>query len=181
VLAPTKRDRWSFSFHADAALSTGASPQTLFGVPVMAEAAAPSGGRLSPSFHLGFERAGSGTTDVQSAAARFVWTAAIAEGCPHRFRFGRFALEPCARFEAGALEGIGERIVPARQDTRAWAAVGAVGRARWAFWDPLFVELEAGLRAPFFRTTYFFEPNDVIYRLPAIGGTMGAGLGARFL
>jgi hypothetical protein len=90
-------------------------------------------------------------------------------------------LKPCLRGEFGALEAQGGNIVPARDDRRAWLALGAVGRARWILAGPIFVELEAGLRVPLVRAQYFFEPNNVVHRPPAVGAIAAAGLGVSFL
>jgi hypothetical protein len=176
---------WRLATSVDASIAGGVTPRSAFGVPVMIHVlgARGTGGRaLAPTFHLGFERASTGTGDVQGgASARFTWTVGIVEGCPHRFQSGPISFEPCLRFEAGALRGEGANIAPAREDTRAWLALGAALRAEWSVLGPLFVEAEAGARAPFFRTTYFFEPDTTIYRPPAVGALAGAGVGARFL
>ena len=100
---------------------------------------------------------------------------------PTRWAHGPFELEPCARAEAGILEGEGGNIVPHRQSTPAWFALDGTGRARWFPWRSLFVDLEGGIRFPLTRPTFLFEPDTIIYRPPAVAGFGGIGLGMRFL
>jgi hypothetical protein len=171
-----ERPRWRWGASVDAGISAGLAPNAIVGVPVSLHAIAPQ----AFSVHLGFERAASGSIDVTGGAATFTWTVATLEGCPHRWTWRGVSAEPCLRVEGGALQSRGERIVPAREDTHGWFALGAVGRAEWLFAGPAFVELDAGLRAPFTRTTYFFEPNTTIYRAAAVSGLAVAGVGVRF-
>jgi hypothetical protein len=130
---------------------------------------------------LGFERASSGAIEAQGGTATFTWTVGYLEACPHRWLFASIGLAPCARVEVGTLAGVGSNIVPARSSTQAWAALGVVVRAEWLVLGPVFVSLEAGVRAPLVQPTYFFEPDVVVYRPPDLAGAGSAGLGAYFL
>jgi hypothetical protein len=179
--APKPEAEWQFGASVGASVTAGVAPEALVGVPIAVHAVAPASAPIGPTFHLAFERTSSGAVDVQGGAATFTWTVAVVEGCPHRWRWGAVGVEPCLRFEGGALRGQGSRINPAREDTRGWFALGAIGRAEWTFAGPLFLEIETGLRAPFVRTTYYFEPDTTIYRAPAIGALAGLGVGARLL
>jgi hypothetical protein len=180
---PPREPRWRFSVSAEASAAAGIAPRWVIGVPLAVHAQSPSRGLLSPSFHLGVQRASSGSIDVDAhgATAAFDWTVGTADACPGRVRYAAFSAEPCLRFEAGTLHGAGGAIAPAREATRAWVALGALGRASFSLAPPLFVALESGLHLPLTRTTYYFEPNTTIYRAPAVGGFVGAGVGARFL
>ena len=171
----------SSALGADGDVAGGISPRVIAGVPVFVEVAWQPQGLWGPTLRAGFERASSGAIDLNGPSATFVWTIGSLEGCPLRWSYGPIALEPCVRAEAGILEGKGGNIVPERDATRPWFALDAVGRARWWVWRPLFVDLDAGLRVPFTRTTYFFEPNTTIYQPPPVGWFGGAGLGVRFL
>jgi hypothetical protein len=178
---PAPAHPWHFALAFEASVAAGVTPRVLFATPLSVQAMGPEGRTPSPTFRVGFERASSGSVDVGGPTATFTWTLGIAEACPHRWRFGKVAVEPCARVEAGVLEGIGANIAPARDSTRTWFALGATGRAEWAFLPPMFLDLEAGLSFPLVRTTYFFEPNTTVYQSPTVGGIVSAGLGVRFL
>ncbi len=174
-------DEWAFAFTANVGLASGISPRVVVGFPLFVEAASPAHGLFAPTRRLGFERAASGAIDVQAATANFTWTVGIAEACPTRWTFGALSFEPCARAEAGVLEGSGGNIVPPRADTRPWIAMGAGGHAKWFVLSPLFLDLEAGIRLPFIRTRYFFVPDITIYQPAAVGWTASVGAGVRFL
>jgi hypothetical protein len=173
--------RWHFAVGLAAAFVAGVSPNGVASVPVWAEAAGPRNGLFTPTVRAGFERATSGTISLRGPTATLTWTVAVLEGCPARWTFGAVAFEPCVRAEAGVLEGAGANIVPAREQKRAWVALGPVARVQWSVVGPLFVDFEAGLRAPLVRTRYFFEPNTTVYQPPPVAGVVAGGLGVRFL
>ena len=60
-------------------------------------------------------------------------------------------------------------------------AITTLARASWNFYGPLSLELDAGARLPLQRTRFFFQPDTTIYRTPAVGLTLGGGLGVRIL
>jgi hypothetical protein len=153
----------------------------MVGFPVFVEVAGPNRGGFAPALRVGFDRSSSGAIDVQGPTATFTWTSGLVEGCPLRWTYETLKVEPCLRAEAGVLTGAGANIVAARDVTRPWVAVGAVGRAEWFFLSPLFLDVEAGLRFPLVRTRYFFDPDTTIYRPPPAGWVAGIGLGVRFL
>lgn len=138
-------------------------------------------GPLSPVLRAGFAEASGGATGTPGPTASFTWSSATLDGCPHRFELSGVSLEPCVRFEAGAVNAAGSNVVPAREVTRAWLAAGAVGRAEWAVGGPVFVELEAGARVPLVRIHYVFEPDTEYYRTPVVAGFASAGIGVHFL
>jgi hypothetical protein len=179
--SPPPREPWHLALTVDASVVSAVAPGVLFGIPVIVEATAPKGRAIAPTFRLGFEYTSTGSIDVGGPTATFKWTLGIAEACPHRWYFGDLSLEPCARVEVGALEGAGANIIPSRDSTRLWLAAGPVGRLNWAFLPTMFVDLEAGVRFPLARTTYYFEPATVIYSPPTAGMVVSGGLGVRFL
>jgi hypothetical protein len=138
-------------------------------------------GPLSPVLRAGFAEASGGVRDTSAPTASFTWNSGTLEGCPHRFELSELSLEPCVRFEAGAINASGSNVVPTREVTLPWLAAGALGRAEWAVAEPLFVELEAGARVPLVRVRYVFEPNSEYYRSPVVAGFATAGIGVHFL
>jgi len=174
--------RWHLALALDASLAAGVSPSPLFGTPVTVEADLPAGPVLAPTLRLGFERASSGGGGSTGPTAVFTWTIAVVEGCPRRWQLGPVRLEPiCLRVEAGAVEGVGANVTPSHDLTRGWVALGAVARVEWAFWKPLFLDLEGGARFPLVRPTYFVEPDTTVYPVPVVAGVIQGGLGVRFL
>jgi hypothetical protein len=178
---PARKQPWHLALTFEASVIDAVATQTLVGAALALEAVAPRGRVLTPTLRLGIEHVESGAIDVGGPSASFKGTLGVAEACPHRWVVGNVALEPCARFEAGSLQGTGSNVAPARDSTRAWLAAGAVGRAEWAFVSPMFLDLEAGVRFPLVRTTFYFEPATVIYTPPSVGTVVSAGLGVRFL
>jgi hypothetical protein len=161
-------DRWHFAFGVDAAVSGGLAPRWLFSSPVGFEAVAPRWFGLVPSVQLRFERAWSGTVGAGGPSATFAWTLGALLACPHRWHV---SVTPCARVEAGAIESSGANVQGPRDDTRGWFALGAALRAQWWFFDPLFLDVEGGVRAPVVRPTYVFEPNTTVFQPPTLAGT----------
>jgi hypothetical protein len=172
--------RWHLALTLDASLVGGISPSPLFGTPVTVEADLPAGHGLAPTMRLGFERASSG--GGTGPTALFTLTIGIFEACPRRWQLGPVRLEPvCLRVEGGAVEGVGANVIPSHDLTRGWVALGAVARAEWAFWKPLFLDLEGGVRFPLVRPTYVVEPETTVYPVPVVAGVVTGGLGVRFL
>ena len=179
---PPDAARWHLSAELLASFEGAVAPGGLFAVSGLAELALHDDTLFVPAFRLGLVRSASASTELEDGAtASFVWTAALVDACPLAVRRGAFALMPCLRGELGALEGEGERIAPARDATRLWAAVTTLARASWTFYGPLSLELGAGARWPLYRTRFFFQPDTTIYRTPAVGLTVGGGLGLRIL
>jgi hypothetical protein len=178
---PSDERRWHLAISVDASVAAGASPRALVGPSAMIQVIPPLTMGLAPSIHLGFDLASTGDIDLNGPTVNFHSTLGVVEACPHRWTLGSFDVEPCARVEAGALSARGSNVVPPRSNTHAWIAAGAVARAQWHFFRSLFLDFDAGMRVPFYQTTFFFEPNDTIYETSALGGWVGAGIGARFL
>jgi hypothetical protein len=171
---------------AHAAAHQGVAPGTLFTVPVFVELGTrrtltPSlRARFAPAMRLGFVR-GSGDRAVSGIGlASFTWTTVQADLCPLAVDVAQLSLVPCARIELGALTGDGERIEPARSETRLWAALAVPFTLRAALTRWLFVEIEAAPRFPLQRGRFVFQPDITVFRAPAVAWTAGAGAGITF-
>jgi len=173
--------RWHLALTFGASVASGAPPGALFGVSPMVAVIAPPGTWLAPTLHVGVQEEATGAIDVGGPTATFTSTLGIVEGCPNRWTLGSLSVEPCVRLEVGDVRGAGSDIVPARDNVSPWLAIGAMGRAEWQFYRPMFLDIEAGGRASLLRTTYLFEPGTTIFRPPTVGGIVGAGIGVRFL
>ena len=93
----------------------------------------------------------------------------------------QFSFLPCARLEAGELDGAGIDILPTREARRGWLAGALVGRAGWTPLRPISVQLEGGAQAPFIRDHFLFLPEQPYYTPPAVSGIVGASVVATFL
>ena len=171
---------WDWSVGAQAGLTSGVIPQTMFTVPVFLDVSRRSGDLFSPALRLRFERADSGTVSVVGAGADFTWTAGSADLCPVSWAPWRLRFWPCTRVEAGVLQAVGAEVTPTRSDARPWLTAGAALRARVTIYGPLFAEIEGTAFAPIIRDRFFVEPDTTIQRAPAVAAAGGAGLGVSF-
>jgi hypothetical protein len=53
-------------------------------------------------------------------------------------------------------------------------------RARWQVWLPVFLEVDAGAIVPVTRNTFVFDPETVLYEVPAVSERVSGGVGAYF-
>jgi hypothetical protein len=166
---------WHFAFGGDAAVRTGVTPHDVLTLAAFVELEL-----AGSAFRASFERSERDTLDVDAATAAFRWTGGAIEACELQLSGSGFSASPCLRAEAGVLVGQGEGIVPAREERRAWVAVGATVRAEWLFLDPAFLDLGLGVTFPLIRDRFFFQPDTTVYRPPAAGLVARAGLGVRF-
>ena len=133
---------------------------------------------LAPSFRIALARSLDRDKRAAIGGATLRWTQGALDGCPLRLAIGsRFALRPCLATTAGILEAAPD-IGAARSRTRPWVTLGAHARAVWAPVDRLAIEAEAGVIAPLYRESFFFEPNVPVYEAPAVAfaGRFGASL-----
>jgi hypothetical protein len=158
-----------------AGVESGAAPQALLTWGAYLEATR-SESVLAPVARLAFEHANSGDQPASFGGVRFVRNLGVLDGCL-RWAAGPVRLLPCVEVEGGALAASGQDVVPARSDTRPWVALGALARVRYVPISPLFLEIDGGLRLPLLRDRFFFEPDNTVFRAPAIsafgGGTLG--------
>jgi hypothetical protein len=165
----------------DAAIDVGVSPVMLFGLSPYVGWEAKSAALFAPSLRLAFHRAQSGTVAVPDGAATFTWTAGRLDACPLARTLTTVRLTACTRIEAGALEVSGGAVVAARTALRVWLAAGALARAEWTLFDPLFLNLEASASVRLTNDRFVFLPNTTVYQVPLVGVGAGTGLGAHFL
>jgi hypothetical protein len=126
--------------------------------------------RALPSVRLSVGRAARDAASSSRGDAQMIWLFTDLAVCP--LHTSSASLAACAEIEAGALEA---RVTGAatQSRTRPWLALGLAGRARPLRVDlspslQLFVELELGVRAPLLREAFFFEPDQTVYRAPAL-------------
>jgi hypothetical protein len=165
----------------DAAVDVGVSPAMLVGLSVYAGWTSRSTTLFSPSLRLALDRAQSGTLSAPGGTAAFTWSVGRLDACPVARVSHGLRVTACARVEAGALEVSGGNIVAPMTKTRFWLATGALARGQWTFFEPLFLNIEAGADLRATSDRFYFFPDTTVYRVPWVGVSAAAGLGAYFL
>ncbi|HVY49065.1 MAG TPA: hypothetical protein VHB21_24415, partial [Minicystis sp.] len=138
---------------------------------------------LTPTFRLWGIAAPGGSIAATNAfaVATMHFLAGAFEACPVQLPASAFVrFYPCASFELGTLQGQGDGTVAHENRTRPWAAGDVTARAQWALVDHVVLELQGGLSFPFVRDTFFLATGAEAYAVPAVAGTLGAGVGVRF-
>jgi hypothetical protein len=137
---------------------------------------------LAPSFRLAFVRAGTGTVPLAGGTATFTWTVGRLDGCPTAWPHGPVRVNECVRVEAGTLEVAAGMDVPAPLTAlRPWVSVGPLARAEWAFFPPVFVDLEGGALVRLTQDRFSFFPGmKTGFLVPSVGAIAGVGVGALF-
>ncbi|MFZ5892011.1 MAG: hypothetical protein ACOY0T_13225 [Myxococcota bacterium] len=119
------------------------------------------------------------THETQGAHSSFQIVHARPAVCSYRLGSGPgLSLSPCLGVELGAVSGWGSDIASARSDTRFWAALDLLLRARAAAASGLFAQLEGGAVLPFTRYDFvFLEPSTPVHSVPAVAFTAGLRIG----
>ncbi|MBX3186526.1 MAG: hypothetical protein KF819_05905 [Labilithrix sp.] len=140
------------------------------------------GGRLlAPSIRIAASRTLSVDRSASIGAATLAWTAGTIDLCPLRFDLASaVTARPCAGLTVGILVADGSGIPTPRSETRAWVSASAHVRLAWALSAVLALEIEGGALAPMLRESFFFDPNVLVYRAPAIAGFGRLGAGVSF-
>lgn len=116
-----------------------------------------------------------------SGSAAFEWAAVELALCPLGFRpSSSWDLRACGIAQAGRLRVVGFATSDASEKRLFWFALGGSAQIRRQLAGPLWVGLEAALEFPFSRQSFYFEPQPIVHRVPAIGASAGLGLGLRF-
>jgi len=115
-----------------------------------------------------------------SERARFALSVASLTICPASVGFGSTAgLRLCGAGDLGLLSGEGVSVGTPKTTRFLWSAAGAALRFRWSPGRRVTLEAQAGLTAPFERTTFIFEmPRVAVAKVPALvaSGGLSAGL-----
>lgn len=172
--------RWHFALAVAPTLTGAVAPALSPGASLGIRAADETGSPVAPLFGIDGEFASSSADANGVGTAVFTWLAVRLWGCPVRWpiEHGPVVFRPCAFFDAGILEAVGENTFKAQQQTAPWLAFGALGRAEWAATTNVALELHFGAVAPIRRDRYLFLPDVVVHDVPNLG--LLAGLGAVF-
>jgi hypothetical protein len=122
-----------------------------------------------------------GRAAVDAGRADFTWSLGRLEVFPVRAAFGNWRLEPAVFVEAGQLRARGVAVSPAAEVRRPALLAGALGRLSLLAFGLLEVHLEGGPLLPIVRDRFYLFESTTVFRIPAVTGVVGAGVGLEFL
>jgi len=181
---PTVHALWHMATGVDASVVSGVFPSAAIAVTAFFEVGV-NGGLFSPAFRLDVTGSERGWEPTGPGSTQLLWLTSELEACPLRLAIGKkLYVAPCLFGNFGLLRIQGQIAGQSAVMTqsRPWAAIGLLGRARWWLGTGMFVEVSGGLRAPLGRDTLIFEvPQRVaVYTVPVAGAHVGIGLGYSF-
>jgi hypothetical protein len=165
----------------DATLDVGVSPVTLVGLSASVGWQSRGAAPFSPALRAALDRAQSATLSLPKGTAAFTWTVGRLDACPVAGVLHSFRITACARIEVGMLDVAGGDIVGAQTKHRLWLSSGAFARGEWTFFEPLFLNVEAGANVRVTNDRFYFLPDTTVYQVPLVGLSAAGGLGAHFL
>lgn len=174
---PPAATRWRVGPLALALAQSAAAPEGALGAGVGVGLQLPAYGALRPWVMLSVYRTlqSSAALPDSIAQARFHLTAVYTVACPVRWPAeSSWSLRPCVDFDVGRLTGRG--LGSDRIETRRglWASAGLAGRGEVHVWGPVWLAALVGAVVPLARHEFYFAPDAVVFRVPAIGWR-GAG------
>ncbi|MES1188530.1 MAG: hypothetical protein ABUL60_32240 [Myxococcales bacterium] len=122
-----------------------------------------------------------GHAAVDVGQADFTWSLARLEAFPLRVRYRSWRFDPLVFVEAGQLRARGVAVLPVAEARRPAVFVGALGRLSYLAFDLLWFGLEGGGSAALVRDRFYLFETTTVFRVPAVGGYLGAGVGLEFL
>ncbi|GAC1570760.1 MAG: hypothetical protein NVS3B20_23640 [Polyangiales bacterium] len=164
--------------------SSGAfSPNLAFGGGLFIEGQSTSPTVFAPTFRVTGLLGVSPKTSVGAGSADFRLFAARLEACPLRLSlFPPLSLAPCGAVEVGLLFARGHDVAHPTDASGGWRSLDLGVRLRMRLSTIFFAEIDSYAVFPLTRRTFVFDaPRSTIYSVPALGGTVGAGVGFAFL
>jgi hypothetical protein len=137
-------------------------------------------GAFVPGLRVSFAWTRNARVGTAYGEADFSWYAGRIEACPFRLGSVAVSLSSCVTFDAGALRVVGQDATASTARTRPWVSTGLNARGSARVWRFVFVEVEVGAAAPWFKDRWVFADGSAIQAAPPITAWMGAGLGCRF-
>jgi hypothetical protein len=168
---------WRLGPLALALAQSAAAPEGALGAGVGVGLQLPAYGALRPWVMLSVYRTlqSSAALPDSVAQARFHLTAVYTVACPVRWPAeGSWSLRPCLDFDLGRLtgRGLGSERIETRRGL--WASAGLAGRGEVHVWGPVWLAALVGAVVPMARHEFYFAPDAVVFRVPAMGWR-GAG------
>lgn len=141
--------------------------------------------RFGPSLRAGGRYARSASVDGPSGAqAAFASATAFVEGCPLRLpapgatsaATSTLGLVPCAVLRGGVLTGVGSGFATAQSASTPWLDAAVAARLEALLGARIRLEIEGQVLFPFTRKRFLFDPDQVVFSVPAVGVSGEAGL-----
>jgi hypothetical protein len=173
---------WRLSAAAHASMTGAFPPGLQVSVPVFVELGdefPATLNRWTPALRAGFERSFGASMQVPQGSARFVWTVGRLDLCASLSVAPRLRVGPCLGADMGEIDGAGSIARP-RQASPFWFALGGIVRGRWQVRSPVFLEVDAGAVVPVTRNAFVFDPDTLLYQVPAVSERVSGGVGAYF-
>jgi hypothetical protein len=122
-----------------------------------------------------------GHATVDEGQAEFTWSLGRLEVFPVRAGRGNWRFEPAAFVEAGQVRARGVAVLPSAEVRRPALSAGGLGRLSYLAFDLLWFGLEGGAAASLVRDRFYLFETATVFRVPAVAGFLGAGVGLEFL
>lgn len=108
-------------------------------------------------------------------------TGLAATACPFRVSASVLTFEPCALVIGGRLAASGLQATHSYSVDRLWLSAGGILRVAASLGDGLWLDLQVGISAPFFKRRFFeTTPDTVVGETPMISPVVGLGLAYGF-
>ncbi len=134
-----------------------------------------------PVVRAGFRKSFTRTASVGEARVEIDWAAGHIEACPTRLVFASlFSAEACLGANVGELSAMPLDIPGAERTRRLWLDYGGLAALRWQAHPNFFAELAGGSWVPRRRDRLRIAPDGLVSRAPAVGFSLGVGIGWRF-
>jgi hypothetical protein len=155
-------------------MQSASTPAPKLGIGAGLSVAWPRLGMWAPWLQLGGYQLGGGEEETarKGVHAEFELLAAQVVASPLRWPArGFWSLQPCVELELGSLVGRGQGSAVAQPKSRStwWGSTGLALRGEVAPWGPLRLAAAFGATVPFSRHEFFFAPDIVAFRVPALG------------
>src|SRR5204863_289045 len=80
----------------------------------------------------------------------------------------RLIARACLAFELGSVWAESHAATNPRDEQQIWPTAETLVRVKYAVLGGLFLEADVGVGVPVLRPRYFFEPDQVLYEVPAV-------------
>lgn len=180
---PRRAPKWAWT--SGGALVYLHAPHDAWGARVDAQLARTiEGHRIAPALRLSWGFADFETRPPNGGAASFRFVTARASGCALvDLAPAPVTVAPCVGLDHGSLIAKSRNVPLVGYTSTAWSAISGAVRASWWVLPWLSIDGEAGILAPFTRTTFALtEPLRVVYRAPSVlfSSSLGLAVTARF-
>ncbi|AKU95270.1 hypothetical protein AKJ09_01934 [Labilithrix luteola] len=180
IVRPEPR-AWNAFVGVDATTLIGILPVPAWGGRLWFDARARQKSSLfAPAFRASLGGAATVEHAIGPGMARFQLVTMRLDACPVRWTRTWWSAEPCAFLEGGVLFGQGIRSPSPQANQTAYLALGPLARLSFLPSTRVRIGLEGGFVFPLLRANVSFSER-VAYQVPVWGGSIGIGVGLKFM